>query len=176
MTPINSIYISRIEEEICAEYIMNAFEENELATVSRVTLIPYHSPSKYNGEKYCQAFIDIHSWHETEAAYNFIQSLKYSSEEIRFAYSGDLWWVVEVNPKPWITTMGLFEQYTTLNWLLLFNAYESANILQSAFQRATNELSAKLLQRLSDEAEWRDIEISLSEEKAYQQLENDLCL
>jgi hypothetical protein len=72
--------------------------------------------------------------------------------------------------------MGLFEQYTTLNWLLLFNAYESANILQSAFQRATNELSAKLLQRLSDEAEWRDIEISLSEEKAYQQLENDLCL
>ena len=86
MSPINSIYISRIKKDICAKYIMNAFEVNDIATVSRVTLIPYHSRSKYNGEKYWKAFIDIHSWHETETAYNFIQGLKYSCEEIRFVY------------------------------------------------------------------------------------------
>jgi hypothetical protein len=175
MTTINSIYISRIEEDICAEYIMNAFEVNELATVSRVTLIPYHSPSKYNGEKYCQAFIDIHSWHETEAAYNFIQGLKYSSEEIRFAYSGDLWWVVEVNHKPWVTTMALFEQETTFNWAILFDSCKLYTI-QSPIQSPGKETEAKFLQNILDEFEWRDIEISLSEEKAYQQLESDLCL
>jgi hypothetical protein len=176
MNPIASIYIPHVEQGITAEYIMNAFEANEIATVSRITLIPYYSPSKYSGETYSQAFIEIHSWHETEAAYEFIQGLKYSSEETRFVHSDDNWWVVEVNPKPWITTMDLFKEYTTNNFALLIDAYEVASMLQATFQRATNELGAKLLQRLSDESEWRDIEASLFEEKAYQQLEDELCL
>jgi hypothetical protein len=176
MNPIASIYIPHVEQGITAEYIMNAFEANEIATVSRITLIPYYSPSKYSGETYRQAFIEIHSWHETEAAYEFIQGLKYSSEETRFVHSGDSWWVVEVNPKPWITTMDLFEPYTTANWILSINAQELVSMMQSAFQRATNELGAKLLEHISHESEWLSIEKSLYEEKAYQQLEDDLCL
>jgi hypothetical protein len=176
MNPIKSIYIPHVEQGITAEYIMNAFEANEIATVSKITLVPNYSPSKYSGEIYVQAFIDIHSWHETESAYEFIQTLKYSSEETRFVHSGDSWWVVEVNPKPWITTMNLFEDYTVVNWMLSINAQELVSMLEATFQRATNELGAKLLQRLSDESEWLSIERSLFEEKAYQQLEDDLCL
>jgi hypothetical protein len=175
MNPIKSIYIPHIEQGVTAEYIMNSFEKNEIATVSRITLVPYSSPSKYSGEKYSQAFIDIYSWHATEAAYDFIQSL-YSSEETRLVHSGDNWWVVEENPKPWITTMDLFDQYTTINWFLPANSNKIVWIMQSAFQTATNELGAKLLEHLSYESEWASIEKSLFEEKAYQQLEDDLCL
>jgi len=45
-----------------------------------------------------------------------------------------------------------------------------------AFQRATDELGTKVLEHIWNESEWRDIEKSLFEEKAYQQLEDDLCL
>ena len=176
MNPIKSIYVPHVEQGITAEYIMNAFEASEIATVSRITLVPYSCPSKYTGETYSQAFIDIYAWHETETAYEFIQALKYSTEETRLVHSGDNWWVVEVNPKPWITTMDLFEKYTTINWMLSINAQELVSILQSAFQRATNELGAKLLEHISHESEWLSIERSLFEEKAYQQLEDDLCL
>jgi hypothetical protein len=176
MNPIKSIYIPHVEQGITAEYIMNAFEVSEIATVSRITLIPYYFPSKYSGEIYSQAFIDIYTWHETEAAYEFIQALKYSNEETRFVYSADNWWVVEVNSKPWITTMSLFNEYTIVNWSLEINANNIICMMEFVFQKATNELGAKLLEHLSNESEWLSIEKSLFEEKAYQQLEDDLCL
>jgi len=157
MNPVKSIYIPHIEEGVTAEYIMNAFEANEIATVSRITLVPYNCPSKYTGETYSRAFIDIYAWHETETAYEFIQALKYSTEETRFTHSVDNWWVVEVNAKPWITTMDLFEEYTTDNWTLEINAKHIICMLEFVFQQATNKLGAKLLEHLSNESEWLSI-------------------
>ena len=176
MNPIASIYIPHVEQGITAQYIIEAFEDSEIATVSRITLIPYSSPSKYSGETYSQAFIDIYSWHETEAAYDFIQSLRSFDEETRFVHSDNKWWVVEVNQKPWITTMELFEKETTVNWLVNISVSDVLLCIQAQFQKATNELGAKLLEHISHESEWLSIEKSLYEEKAYQQLEDDLCL
>jgi hypothetical protein len=176
MNSIRSIYIPHVEEGITAEYIMDVIYSNGIATVSRITLIPYYFPSKYSGETYKQAFIDIYAWHETETAYEFIQALKYSPEETRLVHSADNWWVVEVNPKPWITTVEFFDQYTTVNLSLVINANNIICMMEYVLQQATNEYGAKLLEHLSNESEWLSIEKSLFDEKAYQQLEDDLCL
>ena len=176
MNSITSIYIPFVEQSITADYIMDVFYNNDIATVSRVTLIPDVYPSKYSGETYSQAFIDIYTWHDTESDYNFIKSLNDSNKETRFAHSLDNWWPVEINKKPWITTMGLFEEDTTVNWLLFADIYDIMCNIQPVLQRATNELGAKLMAMLKQNLEWDDIEESLYEEKRYQQLEDDLCL
>ena len=176
MNSITSIYIPFVEQSITADYIMDVFYNNDIATVSRVTLIPDVYPSKYSGETYSQAFIDIYTWHDTESAYNFIQSLNNSSKETRFTHSKENWWPVEINKKPWITTMDLFEEDTTVNWLLFADIYGIMCNIKPVLQRATNELGAKLMAMLKENQEWDDIEESLYEEKIYQQLEDDLCL
>ena len=176
MAPITSIYIPHIEEGITPEYIMDTFYQNELANISRITLIKDIMPSKYSGITYSQAFIDIGSWHETEAAYNFIQNLKDFTMETRFTHSFGQWWLVKINPKPWITSMQLFQDETTVNYFANENVCDTFLDVRVAFQFATNELGAKLIKSLSDDQDWLDIEKSLREEKNYQQLEYDLCL
>jgi hypothetical protein len=176
MNYITSIYIPFVESTITADYIMDVFYNNDIATVSRVTLIPDVYPSKYSGETYTQAFIDIHEWHDTEAALHFIHSLNDSTKETRFTHYKDNWWPVEINQKPWITTMDLFQEDTTVNWLLFTNIYP---LLNTVLQRATNDLGARLMAKLKEiqqNLEWDDIQLSLYEEKRYQQLEDDLCL
>ena len=174
MNVISSIYIPFVEGFINAQYIIDAFYCKEIATISRVTLVP-SAPSKYSGEIYCQAFIDIDSWHETEAAYNFIQSLKVSTNETRFNHSHTNWWLVEINEKPWITSMELFRENTFINELLYVDIYAIICDLVPAFRHAVSEIGDKFFNSL-DDPDWKDIETSLYEEKAYQQLEDDLCL
>ena len=179
MNTINSIYIPFVEQGVTSEYIMDVFASNEIATVSRITLIPYVSRSKYSEERYSQAFIDIDTWHETEVAYNFIQSLRDFSKETRFTYSSTNWWTVEINPKPWITCMELFKEDTTTNELLYAEIYQIICDIIPSFQRTTNDLGAKLLEHIQkkrDFSDWKDIELSLFEEKQYQQMEHELCL
>ena len=176
MNSIRSIYIPHVEEGITAEYIMDVIYSNGIATVSRITLLPNIYSNKYSSETYREAYIDIDSWHETEAAYSFIQQLHKSPEETRFHHSGDKWWLVEINDRPWITTMSLFEKETTVNWLVCSDVYDIMCDLSIAFQQAKNVLFNKLMDHLENEQDWIDIEKSLSEEKDYQQLEYDLCL
>jgi hypothetical protein len=175
-SPIKSIYIPHVEEGITAEYIIDVFYLNDIATVSKITLIPHTYPSKYTGETYSHAFIDINNWHETEAAYGFIQHLRRKNEETRLNHTCDSWWIVEINKKPWITSMPLFENETTINYLVEAKVYEIICDLKPTFQMAKNNLISNLVNRLHEYTEWRDIELSLFEEKAYQQLEDDLCL
>jgi len=175
-SPIKSIYIPHVEEGITAEYIIDVFYLNDIATVSKITLIPHASASKYTGETYSRAFVDINNWHETEAAYDFIRQLHRTDEETRFNHTCDSWWLVKINKKHWITSMQLFEKETTINYLIDANVYEIICDLKPTFEMAKNDLVTKLVDRLHEYTEWRDIELSLFEEKAYQQLEDDLCL
>ena len=94
MTAINSIYISCIEPEYNADFIANVFERNGIAQVSMVYIEPEIIK---NNCGYNRAYIAIHSWHETEAAYNFIERLRNPSREARMVYKDDNWWTVFIN-------------------------------------------------------------------------------
>lgn len=74
MSPITSIIITQVCNN--PEYIFETFQKKGLATLRRILLLPYsiilpNSP----GEIGCIAIIDIHEWHDTEIAYEFISQL-----------------------------------------------------------------------------------------------------
>ena len=97
MSSITSIYIPRIENEFNAEFISNVFDRNGIAQVSRVYIEPYKSNMKNEVNKYNRAYIAVKSWHDTEAAFNFIERLRDPTREARLVYSDDNWWPVKIN-------------------------------------------------------------------------------
>lgn len=100
MIAITSIYIPCIEKIFNAEFIADVFERNDIAQVSRVYLEPYKSIMKKKSNKYNRAYIAIKSWHDTEAAYHFINRLRSSNREARIVYNEDNWWPVAINKNP----------------------------------------------------------------------------
>jgi hypothetical protein len=97
MNAITSIYIPRIETVFNAEFIADIFDRNGIAQVSRVYIEPYKSLIKNGLNKYNRVYIAIKTWHETEAAYNFVERLRNPTREARLVYSDDNWWPVEIN-------------------------------------------------------------------------------
>jgi transposase-like protein len=89
MTAIKSLYIPHVEMHFNAGFIAGLFSKNGLSQVSKVYLKTRHSCN--------HAYIEIDSWHETEAAYSFIKRLRNPSTEARLVYSDDNWWVVNIN-------------------------------------------------------------------------------
>ena len=100
MNAITSIYIPRIENVFNAEFIADVFNRNGIAQVSRVYIEPYKSIIKNGLNGYNRAYIGIKSWHDTEAAFNFIARLRNPSREARIVYSDDNWWPVDINKYP----------------------------------------------------------------------------
>lgn len=90
---IKSLMIKEVESQYTQEYIAKTFWNQNVAKVSKVTLIPYIKNSK----KYSIAYININEWFDSEAAYNFIQRLNDSTKEARLVYMDDNWWPVEIN-------------------------------------------------------------------------------
>jgi hypothetical protein len=156
---IKSLYIPAVDVAFTADYIMDAFYCQDIATISRVTLVTYKT--KYGLLN--RAYIDIHEWHPTEGAYNFIQRLRDPNREARIVHNDDDWWAVEVNKKPFITTSKKMAQFTTINYLIV--DMSEPGILPWILYGNTDE-----------EAEWKEIENELSEMLAYQNLEYELCL
>lgn len=115
---IKSIYIASIDSYLGADYIMEVFYCLKIATISRVTIVPLYGKSK------AQAYIDIHEWHSTESAYNFIQRLKNPTREARIVHNDDDWWVVEVNNNPSITTCEKMAKFTTVNYIAIDDTKE----------------------------------------------------
>ena len=112
---IKSLFIASIDASLNAEYIMEVFYCLDIATIKRVTLVPFSTKSGI----FKRAYIDIHEWHPTEGAYNFIQRLKDPNREARIVHHIDEWWVVDVNKNPTITTKKKMEQFTTINYLVV---------------------------------------------------------
>lgn len=96
MFKITSICIYRIENHIDAEFIADVFDRNGIAEVSRVYIEHNKNEPKY----YNRAYIGIKSWHDTEAAYNFIARLRSPNREARIVYNIDNWWPVVINSEP----------------------------------------------------------------------------
>jgi hypothetical protein len=99
MNAITSLYIPHVEWYFNAEFIADLFSKNGLAQVSRVYIEPYKTNIN-NRLNYNRVYIQIESWHETEAAYSFIKRLRNPSTEARLVYSDDNWWAVDINKYP----------------------------------------------------------------------------
>jgi hypothetical protein len=157
---IKSLFIGAIETSFTADHIMDAFYCQDIATISRVTLVPFKA--KYGLLN--RVYLDIHEWHTTEAAYNFIQRLKDPSREARIVHSDDNWWAVKVNKNPFITNSKKMAKFTTINYLVA--------------QMSDPECLPWILygQHAQEETEWKEIDKELSEMLAYQNLEYELCL
>ena len=157
---IKSLFIGAIETSFTADHIMDAFYCQNIATISRVTLVPFNVKSGPLN----RAYLNIHEWHPTEAAYNFIQRLKESNKEARIIHTDDDWWAVRVNKNPFITNTEKMAKFTTINHLVADMSEPECLpwILYS--------------QHDQEETEWKDLEKELSEMLAYQNLEYELCL
>lgn len=92
MNSVKSLFIPCVELYVDADFIMNLFYENSIATIRRVTFENYGSPYK-------RAYIDIYEWHDSEIAYNFIKRLKDEKVETKLIHSDDDWWIVKINFK-----------------------------------------------------------------------------
>jgi hypothetical protein len=69
---VKNIMISNIKPEYTAMYIANVLNTREIAQVTSITLIPEIK----NGEIFNIAYIDIDTYCDTEAAYEFIENIK----------------------------------------------------------------------------------------------------
>lgn len=156
MPVVTSLFIRNVEPKYTAEDIIDLFYTSDIATVSRVTLVPSGGFNK--------AYVDILEWHPTEGAYNFIQRINDPTREARFIHSDDEWWVVEANKKPFITTSKKMAKFTTVNYL--------------AIDKSQPETLPWILcgDSFNEKNEWNELERELSEMLAYQNLEYELCL
>ena len=91
MFSTNNLIIYCVELQYSHHYIADVFWYNNLAQVSKVTLIPYLK----NGKVFNIAYITIGQW--SELSYNFIQRLKNPNKETRFVYNDDNWWPIKIN-------------------------------------------------------------------------------
>jgi hypothetical protein len=117
MNTIKSLFIPCIDTDYDADYIINAFYCKDIATISRITLLPFNTQTGV----YNKAYLDIAEWHESEAAYELVNTLKSKTHKAIFAHhsSDDNWcWTVGINKKESITRNNIFTFYTTENYLV----------------------------------------------------------
>ena len=75
---ISSFVIGNLDANCNPHYIFDALYTADIATVSRVTILPYQewSPFMQTMLEFTRAFVEVHEWHDTEAAFNIISALK----------------------------------------------------------------------------------------------------
>jgi hypothetical protein len=172
MKTVKSLYIPSLENYVTVENIMETFYINNIATIHRITLLPF---VKKTG-RFNRAYIDIAYWHDTETSYNFVQSLYEKSRETRIVYNNDdQWWVVRINKRIDITQDANYIAFTTINYLLVgLMDYEPPN---NPKKYTKSLVDAKLVEYIKEEETlWKDIERELSDVLFYQNLEYQLCL
>lgn len=155
MSAINSLFIPCVHADCTALDMIDIFYVNHIATVSRITFIPFIN--KENTINY-RAYLDIHEWHDSEAAYNLISRIKNPEKEARFVYEDDNWWNIEINKKPWMTKSG--RGHTIVNWLLE----------QPDAFKPTPKVEPV------EDPDWKEIERELFAMHDYRNLEYELCL
>ena len=115
MSAIKSLYIPIVESIYDYKYIMNAFNTNDIATITKVTMLPFYRKGILT---HYRTYVDISYWHDNEAAYNFIQRIKNSSIETHFIHNDDNWWLIKNNIKPHITSEFKYKDNTFENLLV----------------------------------------------------------
>lgn len=100
---IKTIYLPNIDDMCDIEFISNVFNKCGIAKVRSIAIEPQIIKSTHPNiatRKYNRAYIEIHSWHDTETARKFAKQLRDYRVETRLQYSNDNWWVVKVNQFP----------------------------------------------------------------------------
>jgi hypothetical protein len=111
MSVINNLFIPCVDASYPAHDLIDAFYLSGIATVSEVDYEPYiDEDCLYN-----RAYLEVHEWHDTEAAYEFIKSLRiYDNETI---YRNDrVAFVVQINDEPWMVPLS--KCYRTISTLI----------------------------------------------------------
>jgi len=90
---IKSFTIPSVELKYTSEYIATKLWKLEIAKVDCITMIPYLR----DNEVFNLAYVYIESWCDSEAAFNFINSLKDFTKETRLFHNSDDWWSIEMN-------------------------------------------------------------------------------
>lgn len=98
-----SLFMPRIEANYSAADMIDAFYTSGIATLSRVAYKPY----VVDNTLYFRAYANVSEWHDTESASNFITRLKDPKKETRFIYQEEDWFVVRIDPKPWLLDLSL---------------------------------------------------------------------
>ena len=99
MTGVKNLYINCVPAEYSMIEFFDLFYTSGIATVSEIYYVPYYN---YHGDLCNHAYITIHNWHDTDAAYNFIKKITANpgESEARIIYDNvdELWFPVVVAP------------------------------------------------------------------------------
>ena len=117
MSFIKNLFIPCVEASYPAHDLIDAFYLSGIATVSEVDYEPYMDKNCL----YYRAYLEVHEWHDTEAAFEFINSLNNSANET--VYRNDIIsFVVEINEEPWLVPLS--KCYRTIS-SLIHNSYDT---------------------------------------------------
>ena len=170
MTPIQTLYLPFIQEGIDSDFIMDLFYCKEIATISCVHILPQTR----------EAFIQIHSWHDTDVAYDFILRLRNSLFGALVYYSEGQAFQVYASMLTNINDIKVKDTY--VNWLLC-DDNDVTSITPTTpttpthtHTYTTNSLGKLLLDNLASHREWRDIELALYHTLAFQNLQLGLAI
>ena len=137
MTPITSIFIENIGNNMTPRAIAKLFEDMRIAIVKQVTVFPEFN-QKQKKMNY-GAYIAV-DWLDTETAYKFISCVKHPKKIARVFYSDTDYWIVKPNPMPAFTS----ESFTS-KWTFKFE-----NPYNKIFREIMDEEQAIQLQQLEE--------------------------
>ena len=137
MTPITSIFIENIGNNMTPKAIAKLFEDMRIAIVKQVTVFPEFN-QKQKKMNY-GAYIAV-DWLDTETAYKFISCVKHPKKIARVFYSDTDYWIVKPNPMPAFTS----ESFTS-KWTFKFE-----NPLNKIFKEIMDEEQVIQLQQLEE--------------------------
>ena len=147
MNSIPTIYIPFVENNIDARFIQQVFYYNNIATIKDILFLP-----SYN-ENFKQAILEIYYWHNSNYVYDIILRLKNSILKTVIYYDeGKYFWI---------------KSYSLNNTYLQFTDNNN-NILPLSIRSNKNRIN--LSQKIQDNLDWRDIEISLYNNNLYHNL------
>lgn len=100
---IKTVYLPNIDDMCDTKFIVDAFQKCGIAKVRSIAIEPHIIKSTHSEiatRKYNRAYIEIHSWHDTDLARKFTKQLRDHTVETRLQYGDDNWWVVKINQFP----------------------------------------------------------------------------
>lgn len=113
---IKSLFISGVQEEYTAEFIANLFYVDEIATVSRITLLPedHLDETMDSTKKYFKAYIEILHWHDSPKIRYMQENLCAGINKTLLTYDGFHFWEIKINTRPSICYQPINRLYTTI--------------------------------------------------------------
>ena len=153
---ITSIYIPHVEGKYTAQFISDTLFSQGLATVSKISLIPNLQKAGY-----LKAYVDIAKWHDTEAAFSFLDRIRHAKKEARLNYISDKWWVVSENKIPYATSMNYWQQFTTHFAMPIEEDIDNMDEIELAMEEEEKDLWTELERLIQEEHNTRISEIDL---------------